>query len=94
MSDQENYPHDKGPVFRSVRPRLGRPATVNTSPTSQASGTLVGLGPGGRGVVDVGGRTVEGRVIPAQRRITLTEPPRPVDEIEEEDQPHDDPSPC
>lgn len=94
MSDQKTYPQDKGPVFRSVRARLGRPATVDTSPTSQANRTLVGLGPGGRGVVDVGGRTVEGRVIPAERRITLTEPPRLVDEIEEEEQPHDDPSPC
>jgi hypothetical protein len=94
MSDQKAYPQGGSPMFRSVRPRLGRPATVNVSTSVQASGTLVGLGPAGRGVVDVGGRTVEGRIIPVQRRITLTAPPRPLNEIEEEDTPHDDPSPC
>lgn len=94
MSDEKVNPELATPVFRSVRPRLGRPATVSVSSTIQASGTLTGLGPDGRAFVDVGGRTVEGRIIPAQRRITLTAPPRPLNEIEEEDAPHDDPSPC
>jgi hypothetical protein len=94
MSDQKANPEVATPVFRSVRPRVSRPATVSVSSSIQASGTLTGLSPDGRASVDVGGRTVEGRIIPAQSRITPTAPPRPLNEIEEEDAPHDDPSPC
>jgi hypothetical protein len=94
MSNQKDSPEGLRPVFRSVRPQLGRPATVSVSSTIQASGTLTRLGPDGRAIVDVGGRDVEGRIIPAQRRITLAAPPPPINGIEEEDQAHDDPSPC
>lgn len=94
MADLNDAPEGARPVFKSVRPRLGRPATVSVSSTIQASGTLTGLGPDGRAIVDVGGRDVEGRLIPARRRITLMAPPRPLTEIEEEENGHDDPSPC
>lgn len=94
MSNQKDNPEGLRPVFRSVRPQLGRPATVSVSSTIQASGTLTKLLPDGRGVVDVGSQYVAGQIIPARRRITLVAPPRPLNEIEEEDAPHDDHSPC
>lgn len=92
MKNEENatLTDEARPMFRSVRPRIGSHATVGISSTIQASGKLTGLGPDGKGVVNIDGRDVVGTLIPSMRRLTLSEPGPTT---EDKDQAHDDPSP-
>lgn len=78
------------PLFRSTRPRIGAHATVEVSSTIQASGRLTGLGPDGRGTVDIGDREVSGTLVPSLRRLHLSEPAAPTPEESRDE----DPSPC
>lgn len=92
MSLEPNGPEDgEGrPVFTSVRKRIGDHATVEVSSTIQASGTLTGITPEGRGTVDIGGREVSGTLVPSLRRLHLSEPVT----MTPEESPDEDPSPC
>jgi hypothetical protein len=81
---------DARPLFSSTRPRIGSHATVEVSSTIQASGRLTGLGPDGRGTVDIGDREVSGTLVPSLRRLHLSEPAAPTAEESRDE----DPSPC
>jgi hypothetical protein len=85
-----NMDGDPRPLFRSTRPRIGAHATVEVSSTIQASGRLTGLGPDGRGTVDIGDREVSGTLVPSLRRLHLSEPAAPTPEESRDE----DPSPC
>jgi len=85
-------PEFKGsiPIFKTTRPLIGDMATVEVSHRIQASGTLVEVGPGDRGAVDLEGRQVSGTLIPSVRRLNLSLP-----ETDIEPETHDeDLSPC
>lgn len=75
------------PLFRSTRPRIGAHATVEVSSTIQASGRLTGLGPDGRGTVDIGDREVSGTLVPSLRRLHLSEPAAPTPEESRDEDP-------